>query len=128
MVLLLKSGSLISVLLGLVLMGLLLICFSSTCPSTLPALFPTEVRYGGLSISFNIFVSAFAGTVSLVMSALVLATGDLKWPGYYLMIAERGRRAHAAEAEGNREEAVAGVCSVVVRFGGRGGQGQQVTA
>ncbi|MBB1157830.1 MULTISPECIES: MFS transporter [Amycolatopsis] len=87
MVLLLKSGSLISVLLGLVLMGLLLICFSSTCPSTLPALFPTEVRYGGLSISFNIFVSAFAGTVSLVMSALVLATGDLKWPGYYLMIA-----------------------------------------
>ncbi|WP_033291352.1 MFS transporter [Amycolatopsis jejuensis] len=87
MVLLLKSGSMAAVLLGLILMGLLLICFSSTCPSTLPALFPTEVRYGGLSISFNIFVSAFAGTVSLVMSALVLATGDLKWPGYYLMAA-----------------------------------------
>ncbi|WP_308253515.1 hypothetical protein [Pseudonocardia sp. ICBG601] len=56
-------------------------------PSTLPALFPTQIRYGGLSIAFNIFVSAFAGTVSLVMSAVVLATGDLLWPGYYLMAA-----------------------------------------
>ncbi|MBB4686406.1 MFS transporter [Amycolatopsis jiangsuensis] len=87
MVLLLKSGSVFAVLIGLILMGLLLICFSATCPSTLPALFPTEVRYGSLSISFNIFVSAFAGTVSLVMSALVLATGDLNWPAYYLMAA-----------------------------------------
>lgn len=87
MVLLLKSGSMVSVLIGLILMGLLLICFSSTCPSTLPALFPTEIRYGGLSISFNLFVSAFAGTVSLVMGALVVATGDLNWPGYYLTAA-----------------------------------------
>ena len=53
---------------GLAVMGLLLILFSSTCPSTLPALFPTEIRYGGLSISFNIFVSAFAGTTSLIMT------------------------------------------------------------
>jgi MHS family proline/betaine transporter-like MFS transporter len=87
MILLMQNGSVPSVLLGLVLMGGLLICFSSAAPSTLPAVFPTEIRYGGLSIAFNIFVSAFAGTVSLVMSALVLTTGDLLWPGYYLIAA-----------------------------------------
>ena len=73
--------------LGLAVMGLLLICFSSTCPSTLPALFPTEIRYGGLSISFNIFVSAFAGTTSLIMTAVVLDTGWAYWPAVYLILA-----------------------------------------
>ncbi|WP_433507655.1 hypothetical protein ACQP04_15050 [Pseudonocardia halophobica] len=68
-------------------MGLMLVCFSSTAPSTLPALFPTEIRYGGLSITFNLFVSAFAGTAATVIGALVLTTGDLDWPGYYLMAA-----------------------------------------
>ncbi len=81
MILLMQNGSVPAVFLGLLVMGLLLICFSATGPSTLPALFPTQIRYGGLSIAFNIFVSAFAGTVSLVMSALVLSTGDLLWPG-----------------------------------------------
>lgn len=87
MILVLKSGSVSLVALGLAVMALLLICFSSTCPSTLPALFPTEIRYGGLSISFNIFVSAFAGTTSLIMSAVVLGTGWLYWPAVYLILA-----------------------------------------
>ena len=50
-------------------------------------LFPTEIRYGGLSISFNIFVSAFAGTTSLIMSAVVLGTGWAYWPAVYLILA-----------------------------------------
>jgi len=87
MLLLLKSGSVPLVALGLVIMAALLVCFSGVCPSTLPALFPTEIRYGGLSISFNIFVSAFAGTTSLIMTALVLGTGHAYWPAYYLMLA-----------------------------------------
>jgi MFS transporter, MHS family, proline/betaine transporter len=86
MILVLKSGSVPLVALGLSVMALLLICFSGTCPSTLPALFPTEIRYGGLSISFNIFVSAFAGTTSLIMTAVVLATGWAYWPAVYLII------------------------------------------
>jgi MHS family proline/betaine transporter-like MFS transporter len=66
-------------------MGLLLICFSATMPSTLPSLFPTAVRGGALSISFNVSVSLFAGTTSVVVGALVSATGDLNWPAYYLI-------------------------------------------
>ncbi|MET9020637.1 MFS transporter [Actinopolymorpha sp. NPDC004070] len=87
MVLLLQVGGIGPTFLGLMMMGLSLVCFSSTAPSTLPAMFPTEIRYGGLSIAFNIFVSAFGGTTAAVMSALILATGDLLWPGYYLVAA-----------------------------------------
>ncbi|MCE0762749.1 MFS transporter [Pseudonocardia kujensis] len=86
-VLLLRQGGVGATFLGLLVMGLMLVCFSSTAPSTLPALFPTEIRYGGLSITFNLFVSAFAGTAATVIGALVLATGDLNWPGYYLIAA-----------------------------------------
>ncbi|MCE3555105.1 MFS transporter [Pseudonocardia sp. RS11V-5] len=87
MILLVRTETTVGVFVGLMIMGLLLICFSATMPSTLPSLFPTEVRGGGLSISFNVSVSAFAGTTSLVVGALVAVSGDLNWPAYYLIIA-----------------------------------------
>ncbi len=86
-ILLIRAHGSVAIFGGLLIMGLLLICFSSTMPSTLPSLFPTEVRSGGLSISFNISVSAFAGTTSVVMGALVGLTHDLMWPAYYLIAA-----------------------------------------
>jgi MFS transporter, MHS family, proline/betaine transporter len=84
---LIRADTELGIFLGLLIMGLLLICFSATMPSTLPSLFPTKVRGGGLSIAFNVSVSLFAGTTSVVVGALVAATGDLDWPGYYLVIA-----------------------------------------
>jgi MFS transporter, MHS family, proline/betaine transporter len=87
MVLLIRAQSEGAVFLGLLLMGLALICFSSTMPSTLPSLFPTKVRGAGLSVAFNVSVSLFAGTTSVVVGALVGATGDLDWPAYYLIAA-----------------------------------------
>lgn len=56
-------------------------------PSALPALFPTRVRYGSLSIGFNVSVSLFGGTTPLVVTALIGATGDMMMPAYYLMAA-----------------------------------------
>ena len=85
MILLIRAQSVVGVFVGLLIMGLALICFSSTMPSTLPSLFPTDVRGAGLSISFNVSVSLFAGTTSFVMSSLIGATGDLNWPAYYLI-------------------------------------------
>jgi MFS transporter, MHS family, proline/betaine transporter len=87
MILLIRTEKPVLIFAGLMIMGLLLICFSATMPSTLPSLFPTEVRGGGLSISFNVSVSLFAGTTSLVVGTLVGVTGDLNWPAYYLIIA-----------------------------------------
>jgi len=86
-ILLIRSSSAVSIFFGLLIMGLMLVCFSSTMPSTLPALFPTEIRYGGLSIAFNVSVSLFGGTTATVVSALVALTDDLNWPAYYLIIA-----------------------------------------
>lgn len=86
-VLLIRGNNDITVMFGLLIMGLSLICFSSTMPSTLPSLFPTLVRAGALSIAFNISISLFGGTTSTVMSSLIGWSGDLMWPAYYLMIA-----------------------------------------
>ncbi|WEG09934.1 MFS transporter [Microbacterium horticulturae] len=72
---------------GLAIMGLSLICFSATAPSTLPSLFPTAVRAGALAIAFNVSISLFGGTTSTVMTALIGATGFLMWPAIYLMTA-----------------------------------------
>ncbi len=85
--LLIRSAHIGGVTAGLLIMGLSLICFSATMPSTLPSLFPTAVRAGALSIAFNISVSLFGGTTSTVMTALVGATGFLMWPAVYLVAA-----------------------------------------
>ncbi|MFD3514043.1 glycine betaine/L-proline transporter ProP [Streptomyces sp. NPDC058657] len=85
--LLIRQGSLFAIGLGMAALGLLLVCFTSSMPSTLPALFPTKVRYGSLSIGFNISVSLFGGTTPLVVTALIGATGDLMMPAYYMMAA-----------------------------------------
>ncbi|MFF9480036.1 glycine betaine/L-proline transporter ProP [Streptomyces sp. NPDC014733] len=85
--LLIRQGSLLAIALGMGALGLLLVCFTSTMPSTLPALFPTKVRYGSLSIGFNISVSLFGGTTPLVVTALIGATGNRMMPAYYMMAA-----------------------------------------
>ncbi|CAM5448141.1 hypothetical protein SVIOM342S_01638 [Streptomyces violaceorubidus] len=73
--LLIRQGSLLAVALGMGALGLLLVCFTASMPSALPALFPTRVRYGSLSIGFNVSVSLFGGTTPLVVTALIGATG-----------------------------------------------------
>ncbi|WP_243789590.1 MFS transporter [Saccharopolyspora gloriosae] len=82
-----SHGSVGAVIGGLIIIGLMLICFSSTMPSTLPALFPTHVRYGGVSISFNISVAIFGGTTPLISESLVSATGYITAPAFVLMAA-----------------------------------------
>ncbi|MBZ6250244.1 glycine betaine/L-proline transporter ProP [Streptomyces olivaceus] len=85
--LLIRQGSLAAVGLGLAALGLLLVCFTASMPSALPALFPTRVRYGSLSIGFNVSVSLFGGTTPLVVTALIGATGNMMMPAYYMMAA-----------------------------------------
>ncbi|MFI1071728.1 MFS transporter [Streptomyces puniciscabiei] len=73
--------------LGVLLLATLLACFAAPSAATLPALFPTAVRYAAMGIGFNVAVSAFGGTTPLVTAALVTATGDDLMPAYYLMLA-----------------------------------------
>ncbi|MFI9647758.1 MFS transporter [Streptomyces sp. NPDC052040] len=83
--LLIRQGSLLAVGLGMAALGLLLVCFTAAMPAALPALFPTRVRYGSLSVGFNISVSLFGGTTPLVVTALIGATGNMMMPAYYMM-------------------------------------------
>ena len=85
--LLISLGSVPAVLGGLLVIGLMLVCFSSTMPSTLPALFPTGVRYAGVSISYNIAVAVFGGTTPFIAEALVAATGVKSIPAVLLIVA-----------------------------------------
>ncbi|MFJ9322112.1 glycine betaine/L-proline transporter ProP [Streptomyces globisporus] len=85
--LLIRQGGILLPALGCAVLGLLLVCFAGTAASTLPALFPTRLRYGALSIAFNISVSLFGGTTPLFVSGLVEATGNEMVPAYYLMVA-----------------------------------------
>ncbi|MCQ0032398.1 proline/glycine betaine transporter ProP [Burkholderia glumae] len=82
---LIRTGEMLPVFGGLMILGVLLSCFCGVMPSALPALFPTEIRYGALAIGFNISVSLFGGTTPLVTAWLVDRTGNLMMPAYYLM-------------------------------------------
>ncbi|KAF1006121.1 MAG: Proline/betaine transporter [Luteibacter sp.] len=83
--LLVGTGNDLLIFAGLMVLGVVLVCFTSTMPSTLPALFYTPVRYSALSIAFNVSVSLFGGTTPLVTAWLVERSGDPLVPAYYLM-------------------------------------------
>ncbi|MET8470959.1 MFS transporter [Streptomyces sp. NPDC006422] len=85
--LLIQQGSTWAIAFGLAALGLMLVAFTSSMPSTLPALFETKVRYGSLAVGFNLSVSIFGGTTPLVAASLIAATGNLMIPAYYMMAA-----------------------------------------
>jgi MHS family proline/betaine transporter-like MFS transporter len=85
--LLLKSDGTVAPVLGVLLLSTLLACFAAPSAATLPALFPTAVRYAAMGIGFNFAVAAFGGTTPLFTEALVNATGNDLVPAYYLVVA-----------------------------------------
>lgn len=70
---------------GLFLLGLCLVCFLATIPSTLPSLFPTPVRYGAFAISYNVGVSLFGGTAPLLIEFLTTRSDNAYVPAFYIM-------------------------------------------
>jgi MHS family proline/betaine transporter-like MFS transporter len=86
--LLIRSGGGYPVIfIGVLLIGLMELCFDSTSPATLPALFPTDVRYGALAIAYNVSISAVGGSTPLIAQALVSGTGNVMVPAYMLIFA-----------------------------------------
>ncbi len=81
------GGSHALIFIGVLLIGLMELCFDSTTPSALPALFPTGVRYGALAIAYNVSISAVGGTTPLIAQALISATGNAMVPAYMLIVA-----------------------------------------
>ncbi|MGW0038356.1 MFS transporter [Gordonia sp. NPDC003376] len=72
---------------GFVVLGLLYIPQLATISATFPAMFPTQVRYAGFAISYNVATAAFGGTAPLVNDAVVGEAGWNLFPAVYLMAA-----------------------------------------
>ncbi|WP_345618580.1 MFS transporter [Streptomyces ziwulingensis] len=85
--LLVRQGGLLAVSGGMLMLGLSLVCLLGTMSAALPAMFPTSVRYGSLSVGYNLSASLFGGTTPLVITALIGATGSEMMPAYYAMAA-----------------------------------------
>ncbi|ALC22955.1 glycine betaine/L-proline transporter ProP [Streptomyces pristinaespiralis] len=85
--LLIGQGSVLAMTAGMLMLGLSLVCLLGTMSAALPALFPTHVRYGSLSVGYNLSASLFGGTTPLVVTALISATDNNLMPAYYAMAA-----------------------------------------
>ncbi|MFH8575895.1 glycine betaine/L-proline transporter ProP [Streptomyces zaomyceticus] len=83
--LLIGQGGVPAITAGMLMLGLSLVCMLGTMSAALPALFPTDVRYGSLSVGYNLSASLFGGTTPLVITALIGATGSNLMPAYYAM-------------------------------------------
>ncbi|QDH15499.1 glycine betaine/L-proline transporter ProP [Oecophyllibacter saccharovorans] len=69
---------------GLLVLAVILNCFTGVMASSLPAMFPTQVRFSALASAFNISV-LIAGLTPTVIAWLVEVTSNLMMPAYYLM-------------------------------------------
>ncbi|MFE0749202.1 MFS transporter [Gordonia sp. NPDC058843] len=68
-----------------VILGILYIPQLATISATFPAMFPTQVRYAGFAISYNVATAAFGGTAPLVNDAVVESTDWNLFPAVYMM-------------------------------------------
>lgn len=78
------SGNIGWIFVGLLVLAVLLNCLIGVMASTLPAMFPTRVRYSALATAFNISV-IIAGVTPTAAAWLVEVTDNLMMPAYYLM-------------------------------------------
>lgn len=72
---------------GLAIIGLFTAFVGSVVASTLPAIFRTNVRNGGFSISYNVSTAAFGGTAPFVITWLISVFGYDYILAFYLMAA-----------------------------------------
>ncbi len=82
---LITSGSTGLIFGGLLILAVLLNFFIGVMASTLPAMFPTHIRYSALASAFNISVLV-AGLTPTLAAWLVETTDNLYMPAYYLMV------------------------------------------
>jgi len=71
--------------LGFTVLGIVYVAQLATISATFPAMFPSQVRYGGMAISYNVSTAAFGGTALYVNDALIGATGNNLMPAFYMM-------------------------------------------
>ncbi|EFV12317.1 MFS transporter [Segniliparus rugosus] len=77
--------SFLGALVGLIVLGGFFILQLSTISATFPAMFPTQVRFAGFALSYNVATSVFGGTCPLINEWLIDKLGSDLVPAGYLM-------------------------------------------
>lgn len=85
--LLISTGSFLLVVLGQMIFGVIIALFSGPGPAALVEMFPTNVRYSALGVSYNLAVALFGGTAPFIATYLISRTGSNASPGLYLIAA-----------------------------------------
>ena len=82
---LLNTAQFVIVLVVELVMCLILTINDGTLSSYLSETFPTEVRYSGFALSFNVANALFGGSASFIATALIAATGSNLAPAFYMV-------------------------------------------
>jgi len=78
-------GNVLSAVLAMVMLGAFIAAFDGACTAAMAELFPTSVRYGGVSIAYNFSVAFFGGITPWFSAWLITSTGDKFSPAFYVM-------------------------------------------
>jgi MHS family proline/betaine transporter-like MFS transporter len=84
-VLAIDGGTFQTLLLALMINAMFQSLYTGTIPSILAEMFPTPVRYTGLSVSYGFAVVLFGGFAPLISTWLVEITGNPFAPAFYIM-------------------------------------------
>ncbi|WP_049294404.1 MFS transporter [Franconibacter helveticus] len=79
------QGDMLSAVLAMLLLGAFIAAFDGACSAAMAELFPTRVRYGGMSIAYNFAVAFFGGITPWFSAYLITATGNPFSPAWYVM-------------------------------------------
>ncbi|QYD72541.1 MFS transporter [Paraburkholderia edwinii] len=74
-------------LIGFAVLGLLYVPQLASISAMFPAMFPTQARYAGVAIAYNVSTSLFGGTAPMANDWLIAHTGSTLVPAYYMMAA-----------------------------------------
>jgi len=83
----LMSHGVAGALIGFAVLGVLYVPQLASISAMFPAMFPTQARYAGMAIAYNVSTSIFGGTAPMVSDWLIGHTGSTLVPAYYMMAA-----------------------------------------
>jgi MFS family permease len=83
----LMSHGIAGALIGFAVLGLLYVPQLASISAMFPAMFPTQARYAGMAIAYNVSTSLFGGTAPMASDWLIARTGTTLVPAYYMMAA-----------------------------------------
>lgn len=72
---------------GFAVLGVVYVAQLATISATFPAMFPSQVRFGGMAIGYNISTALFGGTALYVNDGLIKLFDNDLMPAYYMMAA-----------------------------------------